>query len=199
VALPAHDADEAQTWLRGDRARQADDRLARLHAGPMHANIDLDRDTKYVSGAMQCRAEFVDMRGAVDADDPGSAVARRSPRRRILAGPTIWLAIRISRMPFAASTSASPSLAQATPVAPASSSFRMISSVFCPLVCGRQLTPLARQISATRPIFASIMSRSTRSAGVSTAVLGAPISDDAGMGNVLGQTAAILCRGVVPG
>ena len=93
-------------------------------------------------------------------------------------------------MPIAASTSASPSLAQVTPIAPAASSFWMISGVFCPLVCGRQPIPLMRQVSTTRPMFDSITSRSTSSAGVSTAVLGAPISDRVGMRHLLEEASA---------
>jgi hypothetical protein len=35
----------------------------------VHADIDLDHDAQCVPSALQCRTEFLDMRGAVDTDD----------------------------------------------------------------------------------------------------------------------------------
>jgi hypothetical protein len=70
-----------------------------------------------------------------------SQVRRSATSRAIFCGPTIWLAIRMSAKPAAAITSASPSLAQVNPMAPASVSLRAICGTLMPLVCGRQLMP----------------------------------------------------------
>ena len=76
-------------------------------------------------------------------------------------------------MPAAAITSASPSLAQVMPIAPASISRCAICGTLMPLVCGRQLMPCCRQVPAMRAMFSSSASRSTSSAGVSSARLSA--------------------------
>ena len=55
--------------------------------------------------------------------------------------PTIWFAIRMSRMPAAARLSASVSLAQVRPIAPASSCLCASAGVArCNLTCGRRAT-----------------------------------------------------------
>ena len=100
-----------------------------------------------------------------------SAWSRRAMRRAILGVPTIWLAMRRSVIPAAAMISASPSLAQVAPMAPAASSFLTISGVFWPLMWGRQLMPASRQVFAVRAMLASMMSRSTRRAGVSRSAM----------------------------
>src|SRR5258706_2340282 len=74
----------------------------------------------------------------------------------------------MSLMPPAASTSASPSLAQVTPIAAAASCFLAISSVLWPLKCGRHATPWVRQVCAIWAILASSTSKSITSAGVSS-------------------------------
>src|SRR5262245_44626537 len=105
-----------------------------------------------------------------------TSVRRRSAMSRaILRSPAIWLAIRMSRIPAAAMTSASPSFAQVMPIAPAASSRWASAGTFWPFVCGRQLTPASRQAVAMRAMFSSRMSRSTTSAGVSSVRLCAPI------------------------
>jgi hypothetical protein len=141
----------------GDRTRQRDDSLVGLHAGTVHADIDLDHDPQRVAGAVHRGTQFVDMRGTVDPDD----------RQQTYEAPHLdrSVAIRMSRIPAAASTSASPSLAQVTPIAPAANSFRMISSVFCPLVWAIRFHHV--EIDQQRR--------------VSTSVLGAPISDGESM------------------
>ena len=53
-------------------------------------------------------------------------------------------------MPAAAITSASPSFAQVTPIAPAAICIFAISGVLCAFECGRQATPLARQAATIR-------------------------------------------------
>src|SRR5262245_8295421 len=104
-----------------------------------------------------------------------SARRRSAMSRAILRSPAIWLAIRMSRIPAAVMTSASPSFAQVIPIAPAASSRWAIAGTFWPFVWGRQLTPALRQAVAMRAIFWSRMSRSTTSAGVSSVRLCAPI------------------------
>src|ERR1700733_9290496 len=74
------------------------------------------------------------------------------------------------RMPAAAMTCASPSFAQVMPMAPAANSMWTISTVLFALACGRQATPWLRQVCAMRAILASIWSRSTRRAGVSSSL-----------------------------
>ncbi len=105
----------------------------------------------------------------------GSANSRRAASRRIFAGPTISLAMRMSRMPAAASTSASPSLAQVTPKAPASRSRRASAGVLIALVWGRHPTPAS--LTMIRRIVAMLrasLSRSTSKAGVSRSATGRP-------------------------
>ena len=70
-----------------------------------------------------------------------SQLRRKATSRAIFCGPTIWFAIRMSEKPYAAITSASPSLAQVMPAAPPSTSMRAICGTLIPLVCGRQLIP----------------------------------------------------------
>ena len=75
-------------------------------------------------------------------------------------------------MPAAAITSASPSFAHVTPIAPAAICICAISGVLCAFECGRHATPCARHVATIRAMLASITSRSTSSAGVSSAGLG---------------------------
>ena len=78
-------------------------------------------------------------------------------------------------MPAAAITSASPTFAQVIPIAPAAICICAISGVLCAFECGRHATPCARHVATIRAMLASITSRSTNSAGVSSADLGWPI------------------------
>ena len=88
-------------------------------------------------------------------------------------------------MPAAAITSASPSLAQVTPMAPAASSLAGDVRRLLALMCGRQLTPCSRQVAAMRAILASSMSRSTSRAGVSSSALVRPIRASASLMDAL--------------
>ena len=108
---------------------------------------------------------------ALSTDTITSVFSGSAINRRTLMSPTIWLAINMSVMPAAASTSASPSLAQVTPIAPAAICFLAISTVLWLLTWGRQSTPATRQAAATCAILASMTSRSTSSAGVSSSDL----------------------------
>src|SRR5215470_20211311 len=82
--------------------------------------------------------------------------------------------MRMSRIPAADITSASPTFAQVMPIAPAASCICAISGVLCAFACGRQPTPCARHAATMRAMLASIRSRSTSSAGVSSADFGFP-------------------------
>ena len=71
-------------------------------------------------------------------------------------------------MPAAAITSASPSLAQHIPAAPASIWMRAIWGDLWALACGRQATAASAQSFAIRATLRSKISASTRSTGVSS-------------------------------
>ncbi len=102
-----------------------------------------------------------------------SARRRSSMRRAILIGPTIWLAIRMSVTPPSASTSASPSLAQVMPTAPAASCRRAMWTHLLDLKCGRRRTGASRKRSAILAMLRSSRARRSRSAGVSISESGA--------------------------
>ncbi len=104
-----------------------------------------------------------------------SACVARAATRRALIGPTIWLGTRMSRMPFAAMTSASPSLAQATPMAPASTCRCAIAGHLCDFECGRHPAPRDLTSAAMVAILDSSASRSINTAGVSSSSIGRPI------------------------
>ena len=74
-------------------------------------------------------------------------------------------------MPAAAITSASPSLAQHIPTAPASIWSRATRGDLCALACGRQATPASAQSSAMRARLRSNASASTKSTGVSSSAI----------------------------
>ena len=80
-------------------------------------------------------------------------------------------------MPAAASTSASPSLAQVMPMAPAASCIWASMGDLCVLACGRRRTGLSRKKSAMRLMLASTASMSRHSAGVSRSALGVPMGE----------------------
>ena len=100
---------------------------------------------------------------------PASCAARRA-----LAMPTSSLVTRMSSMPAAASASASPSFWQHTPWAPAAIWRCASAAHLWALACGRTRTPAWRASPCTRAMLASITSRSTSSAGVSTSAKGRP-------------------------
>ena len=86
---------------------------------PMLTSID---DAQRAAGAAAPpRPSSATFDKAVDRDDDRSAARAAGPGGATLMGPTIWLAIRMSLMPASAITSASPSLAQVMPMAPAAS------------------------------------------------------------------------------
>ena len=72
-----------------------------------------------------------------------SASRASQANRRVLIWPTTWLAIRMSRIPAAAITSASLTLAQVTPIAPAAISLWTMAGVLLALLCGRHWAPRA--------------------------------------------------------
>ena len=105
-----------------------------------------------------------------------SAWRTRPARRASFEAPTTWLAMRMSRIPAAAMTSASPSFAQVTPCAPAWRSLCASAGVLMPLVCGRQPTPASPMMTwRIRATLRSKASRSTRRTGVSSSAMGRPI------------------------
>lgn len=81
-------------------------------------------------------------------------------------------------MPASAMISASPSLAQVMPVAPASSCLLASSGILWVLTCGRSLTPLRAATLAISVMLAPTTSRSMTSAGVSISgyIGGPPLS-----------------------
>ena len=120
VALPAHHAGEAQARpLARSRRASATTGCARGDAGAVHADIDLDHHAQLAAAGARRRGQLGDVARGCRPRRSGRPGRSSSTSRAILSGPTIWLAIRMSRMPAAAITSASPSLAQVTPMAPA--------------------------------------------------------------------------------
>src|SRR5712691_2136769 len=99
--------------------------------------------------------------------------ARSSTPRRlpIFSGPTTSVVTRIFRMPEAAITSASPTLAQQMPTAPAAIWRRAISGHLCVFECGRSFLPTAFTWAAILAMFRSKRPRSSSSAGVGISVL----------------------------
>src|SRR6266849_412063 len=96
-----------------------------------------------------------------------SGARSSTPRRRpIFSGPTTSVVTRILRMPEAAITSASPTLAQQMPTAPAAIWRRAISGHLCVFECGRSFLPTAFTWAAILVMFRSKRSRSSSSAGV---------------------------------
>src|SRR5712691_4829650 len=86
--------------------------------------------------------------------------------RPIFSGPTTSVVTRMLRMPEAAITSASPTLAQQMPTAPAAIWRRAISGHLCVFECGRSFLPTAFTWAAILAMFRSKRSRSRSSAGV---------------------------------
>ena len=107
----------------------------------------------------------------------GSACRQSAAIRCHFRSPTTIVAIRMSRIPPAAITSASETFAQVTPIAPAASSSWAIAGVLWHFSCGRHCTPRAAQVAAILRIFASMRSRSMHSRGVSRSDFEAPIND----------------------
>src|SRR6266436_45864 len=101
-----------------------------------------------------------------------SAACARTPiSLPIFSGPTTSVVMRILRMPAAAITSASPTLAQQMPTAPAAIWRRAISGHLCVFECGRSFLPTAFTWAAILAMFRSKRSRSRSSAGVGISVL----------------------------
>src|SRR6266849_6977710 len=91
--------------------------------------------------------------------------------RPIFSGPTTSVVTRMLRMPEAAITSASPTLAQQMPTAPAAIWRRAISGHLCVFECGRSFLPTAFTCAAILAMFRSKRSRSSSRAGVGISVL----------------------------
>src|SRR5262245_24931467 len=87
-------------------------------------------------------------------------------KRSIFASGTTGVVMRRPRMPAWTITSASPSLAQATPRAPAAICRRAISGHRWVFACGRMFFPAARTCAAMRARLRSKRSRSRSRAGV---------------------------------
>src|SRR5690349_6214714 len=81
-------------------------------------------------------------------------------------------------MPASANTSASPSFAQQSPIAPRSSCFFAMTGDLWVFACGRTFLPVRFENAAIRSRFRSNASTSTRSAGVSSRSTSVPISGD---------------------
>src|SRR4051812_16435720 len=73
-----------------------------------------------------------------------------------------------SAAPASAMTSTSPSFWQVMPIAPASICFFANAGILCVLMCGRLARPWPASVSCARLMFASTMSRSITTAGVSS-------------------------------
>ena len=69
MTFPAHDADEAQSSLVGDCARQRYDWCTGQHVGAMHADINLDDHAQCSARAMHGGSEFGNVRGMVHRDN----------------------------------------------------------------------------------------------------------------------------------
>ena len=96
-----------------------------------------------------------------------SAACSSTPiRRPIFSGPTTSVVMSMLRMPAAAITSASPTLAQQMPTAPAAIWRRAISGHLWVLECGRIFFPAVFTYAAILAMFRSKRSRSRRRAGV---------------------------------
>ena len=85
-------------------------------------------------------------------------------------------------IPPSASASASPSLAQHTPTAPAAIWRRAMSTLLCVLAWGRRATPARRANAAMAAMLRSNASTSTIRAGVLSAAPGALLADRAAGG-----------------
>ena len=92
-----------------------------------------------------------------------------------LSGWTTWFATRTSSIPASAITCASQTVAQATPIAPASHWSTASSGDLCTLMCGRNSAGSSRNRSAMIAMFRFATSRSSRSAGVVTSSRARPI------------------------
>src|SRR5262245_29392127 len=95
-----------------------------------------------------------------------AACSSAARRRAIFSGPTTSVVMRMLRMPAAAITSASPTLAQQMPTAPAAIWRRAISGHLCVFEWGRSFLPAAFTCAAILAMFRSKRSRSRRRAGV---------------------------------
>jgi hypothetical protein len=104
---------------------------------PTSTSTTTPRSTPRACAAWPSAATFASLSTATLT----SAWRRRSASRSILDGPATWLAIRISPMPAAAIVSASLSVAQVTPSAPAARALWARAGTRMPLTCGRQPTP----------------------------------------------------------
>ena len=146
-------------------------RLARQHAGPLHADVDLQERPHLQSRSLHRPADRLGLVDVVQADRADRPCGAARPGGSTFCGPAIRFATSKSAMPAAAKTSASPSLAQVRPMAPASIRRRAMSGDLWHLACGRQATPCLRHSAAASAMFASRASRSMHSAGVSSSSL----------------------------
>ena len=110
-----------------------------------------------------------------------TATVTRPPRAAsasalIRDGPTTSLATRMSSTPASIMTIASHAVAVETPMAPASTWRRAIWGALCVFVCGRRLFPARSMWPAITAMFWRAMSRSSRSAGVSSSLRLRPIA-----------------------
>ncbi len=97
--------------------------------------------------------------------------------RLILFAVTLLVVIRILSTPPANSASASLTLAVQIPIEPLASCSLAIDGHLCVLACGRLATPVDASFDFNVARFASNLSRSTQSAGVSSSHLETPITE----------------------
>src|SRR6185369_2240217 len=102
----------------------------------------------------------------------------------MFAGCTTGEVIRTPPIPLPTMISASPIVAQQMPMAPASICNRAMRADLCVLACGRSAIPARRQWSAMRAMFASRISRSRTSAGVTSFSRDPGTPTSAALGNI---------------
>jgi hypothetical protein len=113
----ADQAAKAQT-LRNRKLGQRQHRLPWEHSAAAHPRVHIDDHTERHLGAGRCRGERCD--GPLIVDPTMMSVTREScTKRSIAVAPAISLASRMPPIPLLASASASPSVAQVIPIAPA--------------------------------------------------------------------------------
>ena len=162
VGLPSHHTRETQTGAIGDLARERNNRCARLDARAVHADVDLDRHAQPLVGSREGRIELREILDAVGTDDRVGAIGQIDQpadldRPHDLVGDQDIADARGGHhLGFAQ--------LRARDAGRAGSDLDV-----CDL--RRHATPCARHVATMRAMFASMTSRSTSSAGVSSADL----------------------------
>jgi hypothetical protein len=116
IALEAAQIERA---LQRDHAPDMDGGLARLRTRPPPTHVHVHEDVEHLARGGHGLAELADIVGIVHHHQRLRRLLQHAHQPPIFSGPTTSVVMSMLRMPAAAITSASPTLAQQMPTAPA--------------------------------------------------------------------------------